>query len=123
MKKILVVDDDTDILYVVDLILTHHKFIVQTTSTWSIISKTIENFNPDLILMDIDLEGADGCEICQKLKQSKKTQHIPIILFSVHTMPDKYVKECNAQGFITKPFQPADFVDTIKNNLNYQLQV
>ncbi len=118
MKKILVVDDDNDILYVVDLILTHHKFIVQTTSTWSILSKTVENFTPDLILMDIDLGGADGSDLCKKLKESTKTQQVPVILYSVYTMPDKYVKECNAQGFITKPFQPNELVNIIKKNLN-----
>ena len=118
MKKILVVDDDSDILYVVDLILSHHKFIVQTTSTWAVISKTIENFTPDLILLDIDLNGADGGDICKQLKQSKETQQVPVILFSCYNMPEKYFKECNAQGFLTKPFEPSALVKIIRDNLN-----
>lgn len=118
MKKILVVDDDSDILYVVELILVHHQFIVKTTTEWSVISKAIKVFVPDLILLDIDLGGADGGEICHKLKQSPQTKEIPVILFSVHNMPEEYLKAHDAQGFLNKPFIPADLVKIIKNNLN-----
>ena len=72
MKKVLVVDDDVDMLSVVDLMLTHHDFKVKTTSKWQIISQTIKSFIPDLILLDINLDGADGGDICKKLKQTKK---------------------------------------------------
>ncbi|MBA2563690.1 MAG: response regulator [Chitinophagaceae bacterium] len=118
MKKILVVDDDVDILNVVELMLTHHDFIVKTTSKWQIIPQTIKAFNPDLILLDIDLDGADGSDICKKIKQSKKTQQLPVILFSVHYMPEEYVKACNAQGFLAKPFETSNLVELIRHNLN-----
>ncbi len=118
MKKILVLDDDIEILYVVELILTHHNFIVKTTNRWSVISKTIESFLPDLILMDIDLGGADGGDICKNLKQIKENKEIPIILLSGYNMPDKYVKDSKAQGFLNKPFEPSDLVKLIKQKLN-----
>ena len=118
MKKILVVDDDVDTLNVVKVVLKHHDFIVKTTSRWQIISKTIKTFIPDLILMDIDLEGADGSDICRTIKQSKETQHLPVILFSCHNMPEEYLKECNAQGFLAKPFEPSNLIKILRNNLN-----
>ena len=117
MKKILVVDDDIDTLSVVDLVLTHHDFIVKTTRRWQIISKTIKAFIPDLILMDIDLGGADGGDICKKLKQSKETKQVPVILCSV-LMPEEYLKACNAQGFLTKPFETSNLLEMIRHNLN-----
>ena len=72
MKKILVVDNDPDMLNLVDLMLTHNHFIVKTTSKWQEILKTIKTFIPDLLLLDIDLGGADGGEICKKLKTIKR---------------------------------------------------
>jgi len=104
-------------LSLVDLMLTHHDYIVKTTSRWQIISKTIKTFMPDLILLDIDLGGADGGDICKKLKKSKETQHLPVILFSV-LMPEDYFKACNAQGFLNKPFEPSDLLEIIGHNLN-----
>ena len=117
MKKILVVDDDVDVLNVVDLVLTHHDFLVKTTSKWQSISETIKAFNPDLILLDIDLRGADGGDICKKLKQSKKTRQVPVILFSI-LMPEEYLIASNAQGFLIKPFETTHLLEMIKHNLN-----
>ncbi len=117
MKKILVVDDDADILNVVGIILTGHDFIVKTTSKWQMISKTIKAFIPDLILLDIDLRGADGGDLCIKLKKSKRTQHLPVILFS-GLMPEDYLKACNAQGYLSKPFEPTELVKIVQQNLN-----
>ncbi len=118
MKKILVLDDDTDILYVVDLLLTHYNFVVHTTNRWSVISRVIKDFSPDLMIIDIDLNGADGCEICKHLKLLKENEKLPIILYSIHHMPNDYVKECNANGFISKPFKPIDLINIINQNLN-----
>ncbi len=97
MKKVLVVDDDVDILNVADIMLRQHHFIAKTTNEWQIISKTIKTFIPDLILLDIDLRE-DGGDLCIKIKKSKVTQHLPVILFS-GIMPEDYLKVCNAQGF------------------------
>ena len=79
--------------------------------------KTIKTFTPDLILMDIDLDGADGSEICQKLKRVTEIQQIPVILFSCHYMPETYLKACDAQGFLSKPFEPSYLLKMIRHNL------
>ena len=117
MKKILVIDDDVDMLHVVNLVLTDKGFIVKTTNRWQIISKTIETFIPDLILLDIDLGGADGGDICKEIKSSTATRHLPVILFSA-LMPEDYFKACNAQGYLNKPFKPSELVEVIRHNLN-----
>ncbi|MBA2561688.1 MAG: response regulator [Chitinophagaceae bacterium] len=119
MKKILVVDNDIDILNVVKLMLTYHDYVVKTTSKWQNISQTIKTFIPDLILLDIDLDGADGGDICKKIKQSTEIpQQLPVILFSCHYMPEEYLKACDAQGFLAKPFETSYLLKLIKHNLN-----
>ena len=118
MKKILVVDNDKDILEVIDLMLKSENFIIKTISQWQLILKSFKEFVPDLVLLDIDLEGADGSEICRKIKQSELGINVPIILISVHRMPYKYIEKCRAQGFLQKPFEDFHLQQIIQKNLN-----
>ena len=62
--------------------------------------------------------GADGREICKNLKNSDETQHIPVILFSAHYDLVNNIKECMANGLVTKPFETAYLLDTIRKNIN-----
>lgn len=117
MDKILVVDDDMDILTLVKMTLTMNGFDVTILSRWEGIDKTIEDFGPDLILLDVSLAGADGREICKTLKAKKETQHIPVILFSANIEMEKSIENCNAQAFISKPYELNYFLNTIKSNI------
>jgi DNA-binding response OmpR family regulator len=113
MTKVLVLDDDIDILQLVNLILTRNGLAVQTISRWQEIGDVIRDFAPGLILMDISLGTADGREICKSLKQDETTRHIPIILFSANIGFQKSIDECQAQGFIAKPFDLKTLVNTV----------
>ena len=117
MNKILVVDDDTDILTVVEILLKMNNFSVQTISKWEEIPNSISNFSPDLILLDVALGGADGRDICKGLKKSDATQHIPVILFSAHYNLVNNIKDCMADGLITKPFETSYLLETIRKNI------
>lgn len=118
MKKILVVDNDTDILSVIKLLLAYNNYKVKTISKWEAVSKTIEEFSPDLILLDVDLGGADGGLICQNLKKSRATCQVPVVLISAHYMPSEYLKSCHAKAYISKPFEAPNLLEIVKNNLN-----
>src|SRR4051794_35803761 len=98
MDKILIVDDDVDILTLVQMTLTMNGFAVEAISRWENIDKSIVSFAPDLILLDVSLGGADGREICKRIKSTKETGHIPVILFSANVEMEKSVHACNAQA-------------------------
>jgi DNA-binding response OmpR family regulator len=117
MKRILVVDDDMDILSLVKITLTMNGFNTEILSRWEAIDSSIEKFKPDLILLDVSLGGADGREICRRLKASETTQHIPVILFSANIEMGKSIEYCNAQAFISKPYDLDYFLKTINSNL------
>jgi DNA-binding response OmpR family regulator len=117
MNKILVVDDDTDILAVVEIVLSMNNFSVKTISRWEEISRAIQTFSPDLILLDVALGSADGREICKKLKSSGETEHIPVILFSAHYDLVNNIKGCMANGVVTKPFETSFLLETIRKNI------
>lgn len=118
MNKVLVVDDDTEILSLVEVILAMHHFEVETISEWQKIDNRILYFKPDLILLDVSLGNADGREICKKIKESKETQDLPVILFSANLGMEKDIEKCKAQDFIAKPFELSHLVNTIKSHLN-----
>lgn len=117
MKKILVVDDDTDILALVKMTLTLNGFDAQVLSRWDGIDNSIKTYVPDLILLDVSLGGADGREICKRLKAQEDTQHIPIILFSANIEMEKSIENCSAQAFISKPYDLHYFLQTINSNI------
>ena len=117
MNKILVVDDDQDILSVVEIVLSMNNFKVKTISKWEAIYATIKNFSPDLILLDVALGGADGRQICKELKKSGNTAHIPVILFSAHYDLVNNIQECMANGLVTKPFETSYLLETIRKNI------
>ena len=117
MSKILVVDDDTDILTVVEIVLSMNNFTVKAIPRWEEITHTIQSFSPDLILLDVALGSADGREICKQLKKSGETQHIPVILFSAHYDLVNDIQEYMANGLITKPFETSFLLETIRKNI------
>jgi DNA-binding response OmpR family regulator len=117
MKKVLIVDDDTDILTVVQLILKKNQYTVKAIPKWQDIPNTIKSFSPDLILLDVALSGADGREICKQLKLSNETQHIPVILFSAHHDLANHARGFMADGVVTKPFEVSYLLETIRKNI------
>jgi DNA-binding response OmpR family regulator len=118
MKKILVLDDDADILVLMQMTLTMHDFNVEAISRWEDINDSIAKFNPDLILLDVSLNGADGRDICKKIKQAQSTSHIPVILFSANVEMGNNFQNFHAQAFIAKPYELSHLLQTIRLNLN-----
>lgn len=102
MKKILVVDDDRDILYLVCHILILNGFDVKAYPTGTDVPDVVIDYNPDLVLLDILLPGKLGTEVCKELK--KKYTNLPIILFSAHAEPGEELSLFGADAFIRKTF-------------------
>ena len=117
MNKILVVDDDADILAVVEIVLSMNNFSVKTISHWEDISDSIQSYSPDLILLDVALGGADGRAICTALKKSVSTKHIPVILFSAQYDLVNNMQGCMANGMVAKPFETSFLLETIRKNI------
>ncbi len=116
MKKILVVEDDKDILNIVHHILISHGFDVQTHSTGLNVPDIVMHYHPNLILLDIRLPGKLGTEVCKELKQIHS--NLPIIFFSAHADQGKSFALCDADGFIQKPFDIKNLIETINLHLN-----
>ena len=117
MKRVLVVDDDIDILTVVHLILESHGLIVQSTPKWQEIFTRIVDFKPDLLLLDVSLGTQDGRNLCKQLKSQSDTKNLSVILFSANHNVLNTIPECLADGFIAKPFEIKYLINSIDEEL------
>jgi len=117
-KKILVVDDDNDIIEPLELILESKRYKVLSITKGKLVSSSIASFKPDLILLDILMSGSDGREICKTLKKDKKTLDIIIIMMSAHPTAQKDSLEAGANDFIAKPFETTELMLLLEKYLS-----
>jgi two-component system cell cycle response regulator len=77
------------------------------------------NFQPDLILMDIQLPDMDGLEATRIIKSRKESEHIPVVALTSYAMPgdERKASEARCSGYITKPIDTRQFIQTIENYL------
>ena len=104
MKKVLVIDDDPDIVEAIQLILTTEGYDSEVTTKGSETCQKVREYKPDVIILDILLSGNDGRTICKNLKNDPRTKHIPIIMISAHPTAKRAAKESGANSFVAKPF-------------------
>lgn len=117
--KILVVDDDLDILEIIGLILEGEGFQVECMADGKNIFERIANFNPNLIILDVMLGNMDGREICNNIKNNEKTQHIPVIMISATHNLDQFIKKnCRPDDFIEKPFDVVNLIHKVEVKLS-----
>ena len=123
--NILVVDDTPDNLRLLGAILTEQGYRVRKALNGQTALKTVRTVPPELILLDINMPGMNGYEVCQALKTDAQTKEIPIIFISaLDDVLDK-VKAFKVGGvdYITKPFQGEEVIARIDNQLTIrQLQ-
>ncbi len=117
-KRLLIVDDEQDILEFLKIILEEDGYTVDTTDKDDYQEKLNNDILPDLILLDMLLSGKDGREIVKYLKMQEKTKHIPIILFSAHPSAQGFAKQAGADDFVAKPFE----IDLLLNKIAQYLK-
>lgn len=103
-KKVLVIDDNPGILFIMNEALSLKKYKVRLTETFTGVA-AVEAFAPDIIYLDIALVGQDGREISQTLKKNKRTKHIPIIILTAYPNADMLAQEAGADDYLSKPFE------------------
>lgn len=117
MAKILIIDDDPDILEVLQLTLEMEGFETKTNPHGEEIFNEVTLFKPDVIILDILLSGNDGRILCKKLKSGEDTKNIPVILISAHPRAKESIKESGANDFIPKPFDIDDLLARVEKQL------
>lgn len=116
--KIIIVDDNRDILDSIKLMLELEGHEVDTYDKGADMLSDLNNQEtPHLILLDTWLSGEDGRNICYLLKNHEEYKKIPIIMMSASQDVKKSTFESGANYFISKPFNINEILDTIENFL------
>ncbi len=103
-KTVLIADDDMDLLQLVKMQLQKAGFVVQLSLNGRGVTSMVTETHPDIILLDIAMDGISGGDICKKLKSDNATASIPIIMFSANDNIEQVVHNCGANDFVRKPF-------------------
>jgi two-component system, OmpR family, alkaline phosphatase synthesis response regulator PhoP len=115
-EKILIVEDDKDIVKMLEYNLKKDGFRVSSVRDGEDALDSANSEHPDLIILDLMLPGMDGLEVCKELKKENRTMHVPIIMLTAKSQEsDKVVGlELGADDYVTKPFSPRELSARIK---------
>jgi DNA-binding response OmpR family regulator len=114
-KKILVVDDEPDIRDIIMYVLESEGYQVCGLDNGAAVIDTVQQIQPDIVLLDVQLGDRDGRDICRELKAQPATQHIPVIMISANqSWPTLREKQCNPDDFLSKPFDLSELIDHVK---------
>jgi len=118
-ERILVVDDEEDLLELVRYNLGNYGYKVDCVTSGEDALERLRLSSPDLILLDLMLPGMDGLDVCRVVKNDSKTSHIPVIMLTARGVVADIVTglELGADDYIIKPFSPRVLIARIKSVL------
>ena len=120
MEKVLLVDDNVDMIETLQRLFSFYQFQVITAENGKIAIKKAEKENPDIILLDAHMPVMDGFEACKILKEKKKTKDIPIVFLTAKFIMERDRQtglQLGADDYIVKPFNSKELVSRMKTIL------
>lgn len=124
-KRILIVDDDTDILEVLRETLELDNHLVTTAENINKAFEQLMNELPDLIILDLVLPDGNGFELCRKITTDPRTQNVPVLLLTGKNSLDDRLSGflTGARKYITKPFDIDDLIESVRTLLQKNARV
>ena len=124
-KTILIVDDDREIVELFnEMVNALGDYRILNASSGNDALRVIENDLPDLIMMDIMMEGMDGIELCRNLKDSGRTSHIPVVAVTVihqkEVMMFERIMASGVDDYMKKPFSMEQLKEVLDKHLHGQ---
>jgi CheY-like chemotaxis protein len=119
-KKILVVDDEKDVIYILEDALKKEGYDIESASDGVEALEKVSRFMPDLIILDIMMPKLDGHSVNLKLKESTATAKIPVIFITAYGQLKELLdtrEEFPVAGYIEKPFPVSTIIGKVKELL------
>lgn len=101
---ILIIDDDIAVLEILEEWLTGDGYEVITVAGSNDVLALIKKYNPNLVILDYQLKGINGGELCLDIKRSSSHQHLPVIIFSAFNKSALKLENYHCDLFVQKPF-------------------
>ncbi len=123
-KKILVADDSITIQKVIQISFPEDEFEILCVGNGKEALDKIQSFSPDLVLADAIMPETDGYALCETIKNSADSSHIPVLMLvgSFEPFDEDRAEQSQVDGIITKPFDRAMLVDKVKQTLQPDLK-
>ena len=118
-KKILIVDDEPSITVPLKFLMEQNQFQVRVVHSGEDALTAVDDFQPDLVLLDVMLPALDGFQVCQSIREKPSCKKIKVVFLSAMTRDLDIAKgnTLGADAYITKPFSNADVVNQVKDLL------
>jgi len=126
MSKVLIVDDVSDNLVLLDYCLAEEGYDIVTANSGPEALRVAEVESPDVVLLDVMMPGMDGVEVCRRLKDHPRLRSVPVILVTALSQEEDIVRGLNAgaDDYVTKPFNDKVIVARIRGAVSrYKMQL
>jgi DNA-binding response OmpR family regulator len=119
MKRVLIVDDEPNIVVSLEFLMERHGYKIRIATTGDEVLPAVQEFAPDLILLDVMLPGRTGFEICQELRQDPEHRNVKIIMLTAKGRETEVAKglALGADAYVTKPFSTKDLLAKVRELL------
>ncbi len=115
-QKILILDDDNDLLTVLTMLLEDSGYEILGLERGEEIFENIQNFHPDLVLMDIQLPQVSGLEVTRWIKDDPELRSIPVVAVTAFAMKgdEERIREGGCEAYLSKPISVGKFIETVR---------
>lgn len=113
MNEIIIADDDVSMREIFELILQRAGYTVTIYADGEMLLDNDFKL-PDLFILDKQLSGVDGLDVCRFLKNQESTKNIPVIIISASPYIANFASEAGAEAFVEKPFKTKELLAVIK---------
>lgn len=122
-KRILIADDEPNIVVSLEFLMERHGYEIRVATDGEEVLRAVEEFRPNLILLDVMLPGKSGFEVCQKLREDPARQGVKIVMLTAKGRETEVAKglALGADAYITKPFSTKELIAQVKKLLGEQV--
>ncbi len=115
-KRVLLIEDEPNIIEAVRFILSRDGFTVDTHSDGATAVQEVQKRNPDVVVLDVMLPNLSGYEILKLLRADLKTRNLPVLMLTARGQKKdrEMAEKFGASRFITKPFSNADVLEAVR---------
>ena len=111
---VIMVDDDPSMREAIAAVLGKRYEVVSLSDGDELLSM-IESYQPDVVMLDVNLPGKDGFALCRSLRSTPRFRHVPVMFLTVLRDDESFTRslQSNADAYMSKPFEPKELVETI----------
>ena len=123
--RVLVVEDAGIQVRLMELTLIRAGFEVEAAWDGQEALRRIEDYLPDVIILDVEMPGMNGFQVLNALRGNPRTASIPVLMLTAHAKDSRLFEEWagSADAFLTKPFSPPELVEEVRCALSHRTEL